>query len=122
MAHSSPFDVRSIASESAPMNRRLLLLSNSRDPQGRYLEHAKRHIRAFLDARVHSVLFIPFASVGVSWNQYEERARVPFLDMGYSLISIHSASDPLKALRTVEAIVVGGATRSTCSTSCTACS
>ena len=90
------------------MNPRLLLLSNSRDPQGRYLEHAKRHIRAFLGARVHSVLFIPFASVGASWDQYEERARVPFMEMGYSLISIHNASDPLKALRTVEAIVVGG--------------
>jgi dipeptidase E len=90
------------------MSRRLLLLSNSRDSQGRFLQHPQRHIRAFLGARVRSVMFIPFAAVSVPWDEYAERAREPFAVMGYALSSIHAATGPLEALRSVEAIVVGG--------------
>ena len=90
------------------MNRRLLLLSNSRDPEGRFLVHPQRQIKAFLGARVRSVLFVPFAGVSVSWDDYAARARDAFATMGYELASIHSADDRLEAMRRVEAIVVGG--------------
>ena len=90
------------------MNRRLLLLSNSRDAEGRFLHHPRRQIRAFLGGRIRSVLFIPFAGVTTPWDAYAELARAAFAEMGYALESIHAAEDRLAAIRSVEAIVVGG--------------
>lgn len=88
--------------------RRLLLLSNSRDRQGRFLQHPQREIRSFLGAEVQSALFVPFAGVSVSWDDYARRARQPFTAMGYDLSSLHAVQDPIAALRVAEAIVVGG--------------
>jgi dipeptidase E len=90
------------------MNRRLLLLSNSRDAEGRFLHYPRRQIRAFLGGRIHSVLFVPFAGVTTPWDDYAELTRVAFAEMGYALTSIHAADDRLAALRNVEAIVIGG--------------
>src|SRR5689334_9971195 len=60
--------------EASP-TRRLLLLSNSRDPAGNYLVHPQREIRAFLGDRVRTALFIPYAGVtsagsGATWDAY----------------------------------------------------
>lgn len=90
------------------MNRRLLLLSNSRDAEGRYLHHAQRSIRAFLGARVRAVLFVPFAGVTVSWDDYAAHVREAFAGMDYELTSVHAVDDHLDAMRTAQAIVVGG--------------
>lgn len=90
------------------MSRRLLLLSNSRDSEGRFLHHPQRQIKSFLGAAVRSVVFVPFAGVTASWDDYTERARAAFAAMGYELTSVHAAADPLDAIRRAEAIVVGG--------------
>ena len=59
------------------MTRRLLLLSNSRDAEGRFLHYPQRQIRAFLGARVRSVLFVPFAAVvsGAVLSGWRPRVR-----------------------------------------------
>jgi dipeptidase E len=90
------------------MPRRLLLLSNSRDPAGNYLKHPQRQIRAFLGARVKTALLVPFAGVTTSLDDYAACARAPFAEMGYELASVHDAPDPPAAVRAAEAIVVGG--------------
>lgn len=90
------------------VNRRLLLLSNSRDSHGRFLQHPQRQIKAFLGARVRSVLFVPFAGVSVAWDEYANRARPAFAEMDYVLTSVHESSHPGEAVRDAEAIVVGG--------------
>lgn len=90
------------------MNRRLLLLSNSRDAEGRYLHHAQRSIRAFLGARVRSILFVPCAGVTVPWDDYAALVRDAFARMDYELTSVHAVDDRLDAMRTAQAIVVGG--------------
>ena len=90
------------------MKRRLLLLSNSRDSQGRFLHHPQLQIRDFLGAHVRTVLFVPFAGVGTPWENYTERARAAFATMGYDLVSVHAARSPIDAVRDAEAIVVGG--------------
>src|SRR5919201_1173937 len=64
------------------MPRRLLLLSNSRDPAGNYLKHPRRQIRAFLGARVETVLLVPFASVTASYDESAALARAAFAEMG----------------------------------------
>lgn len=94
---------------SAPSpRRRLLLLSNSRDPEGHYLRHPQTEIRVFLGTDVRTVLFIPYAGVTVSPDAYAERVRAPFGEMGYRLESIHESADPVRAVREAESIAVGG--------------
>ena len=90
------------------MSRRLLLLSNSRDPAGNYLAHPQRQIRAFLGARVETVLLIPFASVIGSLDDFAARTRTAFAEMGYELASVHDAPDAPAAVRGAQAIVVSG--------------
>ena len=94
-------------SGSAP---RLLLLSNSRDSEGRYLEWPRDAVRAFLGRQVQSVVFIPFASVVGAPEDYATRVREAFEAMGYSLTAVidgavKSAADTIVG---AEAIVVGG--------------
>ena len=89
-------------------HRRLLLLSNSRDPAGNYLLHSRAVLRDFLGSRVASALFVPLAGVTISFDDYATRARTPFAELGYRLDSIHDAPDPIRAVREAEAIVVGG--------------
>jgi dipeptidase E len=88
--------------------RRLLLLSNSRDPAGNYLLHPRAVIRDFLGPGVSTALFVPFAGVAVSFDDYTARVRAPFAEMGYHLDSIHASPDPRRAIAEAEAIVVGG--------------
>src|SRR4051812_22217271 len=88
--------------------RRLLLLSNSRDPAGNFLKHSRKEINEFLGPRRRTLLFVPYAAVTTPWNEYHETARVAFADMGYELMSIHDARDPLATFEHVQAIVVGG--------------
>jgi dipeptidase E len=88
--------------------QRLLLLSNSVNYGQGYLEHARTLIKEFLGARVNRVLFIPYAGVTRSFDEYAAAVRLPFEEMGYELDSIHEASDAESAVRSAEAIAVGG--------------
>ena len=89
---------------------RLLLLSNSRDPQGGYLLWARDAIRDFLGRDVTSVVFIPYATVTASPESYATRARQAFEGMGYSLTALidGAVSSPADAIARAQAIVVGG--------------
>jgi dipeptidase E len=89
------------------MPRRLLLLSNSRDEQGRYLEHPRDALRELLgDAR--RVTFVPFASVGASWDDYAEHVTPAFEALGCAVDPVHRHADMAAAVRGAEAIAVGG--------------
>ncbi len=87
--------------------RRLLLLSNSRDEQGRYLEHPRDAMRALLGS-VRRVTFVPFAGVAVSWDAYAERVAPAFAAIGCELDPVHRHADMARAVRDAEAIAVGG--------------
>jgi dipeptidase E len=89
-------------------NHRLLLLSNSRDAEGRFLHHPQRQIKTFLGSGVGSVLFVPFAGVTVPWQAYADRVRATFAGMDYRLTSVHETTHQVTAVRDAEAIVVGG--------------
>src|SRR6185295_9795400 len=88
--------------------QRLLLLSNSRNAGQEYLEHALGWIRDFLGTRVHRVLFIPYAAVTRSFDEYESRVQLHFSQMDFELNSIHRTADAEQAVREAEAIAVGG--------------
>ncbi len=87
---------------------RLLLLSNSTNHGGEFLAHAAGDIRDFLGASVRRVLFVPFAGVTRSYDEYAATVRARFAELGYELDSVHEAADPVAAVETAEAIAVGG--------------
>jgi dipeptidase E len=87
--------------------RRLLLLSNSRNAGQEYLEHARPFIRDFLTG-VRRVLFLPYASVTRSFDDYARLVQPPFAQMGFAMESIHRMANPKKAIQDAEVIAVGG--------------
>ena len=87
---------------------RLLLLSNSTNTGQAYLEHARPWLSGFLGDDVRRVLFIPYAGVTVSYDDYEGNVRETFTALGYRLDSIHDTSDPVAAVHDAEVLAIGG--------------
>jgi len=87
---------------------RLLLISNSTNAGEAYLDYPKQNIRDFLGEEPLNCLFIPYAGVTISFDDYEKRVRERFEEIGHHIVSIHHASDPVEAVRGAEAIIVGG--------------
>ncbi|MDT4898259.1 MAG: dipeptidase [Acidobacteriota bacterium] len=73
-----------------------------------FLEHAVSDIKDFLGAEVKRVLFVPFAGVTRSYDEYAATVRDRFAEMGYLLDSVHETADPVKAVESAEAVAVGG--------------
>ena len=90
------------------MPRRLLLLSNSRDAAGRFLRYPQREIRALLGDAVRTVVFVPYANVTATADEYAALLREALGEIGYGVVSVHETPDPAGAVRDAEAIVVGG--------------
>jgi dipeptidase E len=88
--------------------KRLLLLSSSTVQGAGYLEHYESEIRSFLGREVKRVLFVPFAGVMKTFDEYAAMVRAPFRAMGYELESVHEFADANEAVRHAEAIAVGG--------------
>lgn len=97
-----------MTSPSSRSHQRLLLLSNSRNVGQGYLEHALSTIRDFLGPSRKRVLFVPYAGVRISYDDYAATVRERFEAMGYALDALHDADDPGRALDEAEALVVGG--------------
>lgn len=87
---------------------RLLLISNSTNAGEVYLDYPKYHIRDFLGEQPVNALFIPYAGVTISFDDYESRVKERFNEVGHTVTSIHHAGDPVAAVDQAEAIVVGG--------------
>ena len=88
--------------------RRLLLLSNSRNYETEYLEHAGDAIRDFLGDHKGPVLFVPWAGVTVAWDAYAGMVGERFAALDRELVSIHTCDDAKSAVREAGAIAVGG--------------
>ncbi|MCZ6767084.1 MAG: dipeptidase PepE [bacterium] len=88
--------------------RRLLLLSNSKNPGQKMFEHARTTIQDFLGGRVGTIAFVPFAGVTVSWDDYAGIVDRKFGELGYKIQSVHAAANPGAFLEEADAIAVGG--------------
>jgi len=86
---------------------RLLLLSNSRNPGQGYLEHAREEIRDFLGG-IDQLVFVPYAGVQVTHEQYAAGVRQGFGPLGLRVRSVSESPDPGAAVRDARAIAVGG--------------
>jgi len=86
----------------------LLLISNSTMAGEAYLDYPKQNIADFLGKERVKCLFIPYAGVTVSFDDYEAKVKSRFNEVGHDVVSIHHFDDPVKAVEQAEAIVVGG--------------
>ena len=87
---------------------RLLLISNSTNPGEKYLDYPKENIKKFLGNTPVTAIFIPYAAVTFSFDEYEKKVSERFAEIGHKIISIHRFKDPAEAITKAEAIVVGG--------------
>ncbi|OJV90381.1 peptidase E [Proteiniphilum sp.] len=87
---------------------RLLLISNSTNPGEGYLEYPKNQIKKFLGDKANNAIFIPYAAVTFSFDEYEEKVNARFAEIGHHVTGIHRFINPVEALENAEAIVVGG--------------
>ncbi|KAH8245423.1 hypothetical protein KR032_009999 [Drosophila birchii] len=87
--------------------RNLLLLSSSRLHGHGYLEHARGQLEdLFRGASVRTVLFVPYALR--DHDKYTATVRDALQPWGYTVEGLHTKPDPVQALRTAQAIFVGG--------------
>ncbi|MCG8410685.1 MAG: dipeptidase PepE [Bacteroidales bacterium] len=87
---------------------RLLLISNSTNAGEEYLDYPKHEIKKFLGENVKKVLFIPYAAVTFSFDEYQQKVQNRFTELGYEVDSIHHYENKKQAIKDAEAIVVGG--------------
>jgi dipeptidase E len=97
-------------------NINLLLISNSVSGGGEYLAWTRPFISEFItEHKIKTVLFIPWAGVNLdpvslerSFDVYIEKVGKFFSGLDITVQSIHYETDPVKAVRNAQAIVVGG--------------
>lgn len=87
---------------------KLLLISNSTNYGEPYLDYPKEEIKRFLGHKSVNAVFIPFAAVTFSFDEYVRKVEKKFSEVGHHVRGIHTFSNPIEALKNAEAIVVGG--------------
>ena len=86
----------------------LLLISNSTMPGTAFFTLPKPYVKDFLPPGIKEILFIPFAAVTLSLDEYEEKVKAAFETLGFQAQSLHQVKDKKVAVEKAEAIVVGG--------------
>ena len=86
---------------------KLLLISNSTNAGEAYLKYPIAQIGAHLQG-VSEVVFIPYAAVTFSYDEYESKVQERFDEIGVKVRSIHHEKNPRKAILEAQAICVGG--------------
>jgi dipeptidase E len=87
---------------------KLLLISNSTNVGEPYLTYPMPYIKEFLGAKPLKAIFIPYAAVSFSYDEYESKVKERFNQIGHEIKSIHREADPVKAVESADIIVVGG--------------
>lgn len=90
------------------MKTQLLLLSNSTNFGEAYLQWPIQNIADFLNAKVTEVLFIPYAGLTISYDEYTAKVASAFNGIGYNVKGIHTFTNPKLAVENAQAIAVGG--------------
>lgn len=89
-------------------DKKLLLLSSSREGQTEYLQHALPMIDDFLSGDIKEILFIPYAGFAMGYDAYEDKVNAPLQGINKKVVSIHRFDDPIKAVENAQAIAIGG--------------
>jgi dipeptidase E len=87
----------------------LLLLSNSTNQGEEYLGWPREILKSFIEKnKIRTCIFVPYAGVTVTWDDYAARVRDVFSQWGCEVQSIHTVKEPVVAVTEAECIVVGG--------------
>ena len=86
----------------------LLLLSNSTNFGEEYLSYPKQAIKEFLGSIKNNIVFIPYAGVTFSWDDYTQKVNEALAEIQLHVTGIHSTNDPVKSVSEADAIMVGG--------------
>ncbi|NJM76142.1 MAG: dipeptidase PepE, partial [Acaryochloridaceae cyanobacterium RU_4_10] len=87
---------------------RLLLLSNSTMPGTPFFTWSKSYVTSFLAGKVSDVLFIPWAGVTISFDNYLGFVKEAFATLGLHVRSLHHEKDAVAAVADASCFVVGG--------------
>ena len=87
---------------------RLLLISNSTNAGEEYLDYPKKDIQKFLGDVPVKALFVPYAGVTITFDDYERKVKERFNEIGHDVVSIHHFDDPVQAVEQAQAIIIGG--------------
>ena len=87
---------------------KLLLLSNSTNPDEKFLSWPQKEIQSFLGNSPVSALFIPYAAVTFNFDEYEAKVEERFSEWGHHIRSIHHAENPVGEVEKADVIIVGG--------------
>lgn len=85
----------------------LLLISNSTNAGEPYLQYPIHEIAKTLKG-ITEVVFIPYAAVTFSYDEYEAKVQNRFNEIGIKVHSVHRAINKRNFVRHAQAIVVGG--------------
>lgn len=85
----------------------LLLISNSTNAGEPYLKYPIEEIKKTL-AGITEVVFIPYAAVTFSYDEYERKVQERFNEIGIKVSSVHHALNKRNFVRHAQAIVIGG--------------
>ena len=84
---------------------RLLLISNSTNYGGGFLDHCADEIKGFL-GNAKSIVFVPYALNDL--DGYAAKTRERYAKMGIEVKSVHAFSDPVEGIKNASAIHIGG--------------
>lgn len=87
---------------------RLLLLSNSTNPGESYLGYPKQTIKSFLGDKPLNIVFVPYAAVTFSYDEYAAKVNGSLNEVGLNVKGIHTFDNPKEAIENADAIMVGG--------------
>lgn len=89
------------------MSTQLLLCSSSKAGDSAYLEPVIPHLKERVTPPC-TLLFVPFAGVGMSYDDYTAKVASALEPHGYKVEGLHAATDAKAACTNAEAILVGG--------------
>lgn len=87
---------------------KLLLLSNSTNPGESYLGYPKQSIKSFLGDKPLNIVFVPYAAVTFSYDEYVAKVNGSLSEVGLSVKGIHTFDNPQDAVQNADAVMVGG--------------
>ncbi|PNQ75308.1 dipeptidase PepE [Hanstruepera neustonica] len=88
--------------------KKLILASTSTIYGSGYLEYLMEELAVFF-ADCSTITFIPYARPsGISHNEYTEKVRKAFNELGKKTIGLHEFESPMEAIRNAEALFTGG--------------
>jgi dipeptidase E len=87
---------------------RLLLFSNSTNTGESYLHYTIPYIKDFLGQDYYKVVFIPYAAVTISYNDYTAMVKKSFSGLPIDITGIHECDDVEECIENSNLIITGG--------------